>query len=95
MVCERVSQNSVGFDLARQSSKALSLLQVRRKGELWPTWSVKHENMLKEFKMHEKLMWDVKRNPQAIWLRSQKRKQRRTLLGEELFFSFVAYLRIS
>ena len=45
--------------------------------------------------MSEKLTCaDVKRNSQAIRLRTQKREQRRTLPEEELFSSFVAYSHI-
>ena len=38
-------------------------------------------------------MCDVKWNPQAIWLCSQKQKQRQTLPEEELVSSLVAYSR--
>ena len=46
-----------------------------------------------QFEMRGKLTCDVKRNPQAIRLCSQKRQQRRTLPEEELFSSFFAYFK--
>ena len=98
VLCERLSQNSVRFDLGAVYMEGgwhsfhVNSALARQKRRLR---SVKSKNAPKEFEMREKLTCDVKRNPQAIPLCSQKRKQRRTLPElEELFSSFVAYWQI-